>query len=412
MTTLIPSMSSPLLERANELGRLQSIWESYAKDDPLWAILSAPGKTGGKWDLEEFFQTGLFEIAQLFQILSSNDIEFEQDSALDFGCGVGRLTQALARQFGSVCGVDISPTMIENAGKLNRHQENCSYCLNASLDLRLFEDNRFSLIYSSIVLQHMPPDMARGYLAEFGRILKPGGLLVFQLPSRFQIEEGLPANAWVCAISAPEQKLSWPPSAQVTIAVSVQNISPVPWEYEARLPIMLGNHWADETGRMIRQDDGRAMLPNAMAPGEKVDLSLNIKIPPTPGRYTLELDLVQESVAWFKEKGAQTLQLPVEVLGASPARNAASDQASRPGLTKTSLPSEDPIRPAVNSPDTKTSPDEAFEGFSMHCIPRAEVVAFLEQHGMRLEFIQPSAKGGPGYQSYLYFARATRPAHT
>ena len=36
-------------------------------------------------------------------------------SALDFGCGIGRLSQALAEHFDQVYGVDISPKMIELA---------------------------------------------------------------------------------------------------------------------------------------------------------------------------------------------------------------------------------------------------------------------------------------------------------
>jgi SAM-dependent methyltransferase len=389
-------MTNTAKDQGEVLERLQNVWETHAKDDPLWAIISTPGKMGGKWDLNEFLQTGRHEIDQLLETLSSNDIEFERSSALDFGCGVGRLTQALARSFESVCGVDISPTMIENARKLNQYHGKCRYYLNARQDLRLFHDDRFSFIYSSMVLQHMSPGVARNYLAEFGRILKPGGLLVFQLPSLFKNEEGLPPAAWVISIQCAAQQLSWPPSSRATIAVTVQNGSPVLWQYEPRQPIMLGNHWCDETGRIIRLDDGRAMVPNRLAPGEKVDLALDIRTPPAPGSYALELDLVQEGVAWFKDKGAQTLQLPVEILG---------QLAGAPVS-----PNDADLRSAENLQDEPVPAKEAFEGFSMHCIPRHEVVALLYQHGMRLEFIEASDKGGPGYQSYFYFARAvTRP---
>ena len=46
------------------LERLQKIWENYAKDDPLWAIVSWPGKKGGKWKLDEFFKNGKDEVQQ------------------------------------------------------------------------------------------------------------------------------------------------------------------------------------------------------------------------------------------------------------------------------------------------------------------------------------------------------------
>jgi SAM-dependent methyltransferase len=387
-------MTNTAKDQGEVLERLQNVWETHAKDDPLWAIISTPGKMGGKWDLNEFLQTGRHEIDQLLETLSSNDIEFERSSALDFGCGVGRLTQALARSFESVCGVDISPTMIENARNLNQYQEKCTYHLNARPDLRLFEDDRFSFVYSNIVLQHMEPEVAKNYLAEFGRILKPGGLVIFQLPSQFKNEKGLPAAAYSTSIHCPEQKLSWLSSSRATLAVSVQNTSPVLWPCEPGQPIMLGNHWLDEAGQMIRQDDGRAVLPQVVRPGETVGLTLDVKTPPAAGRYTIELDLVQEGIAWFKNRGAQTLRLPVEILP-----RAAEEPMA---------PSDADIRPPGNLGDAPPAVEEAFEGFSMHYIPRREVVALLHQHGMQLEFIVPTDVGGPGYPGYFYFARAVK----
>ena len=48
----------------------------------------------------------------------------------------------------------------------------------------MFEDASFDLVNTRIVLQHLPDrEMILGYVAEFLRVLRPGGLLVFQLPS-------------------------------------------------------------------------------------------------------------------------------------------------------------------------------------------------------------------------------------
>jgi ubiquinone/menaquinone biosynthesis C-methylase UbiE len=105
-------------------------------------------------------------------------------TALDFGCGVGRVTQALATHFEHVRGVDISPAMIQHARNYNRRGDRCEYMLNETSDLRGFPGDTFDFIYSSITLQHMPARFARRYIAEFLRVLHPAGLLVFQLPSR------------------------------------------------------------------------------------------------------------------------------------------------------------------------------------------------------------------------------------
>ncbi|HEY1906916.1 MAG TPA: methyltransferase domain-containing protein, partial [Myxococcaceae bacterium] len=108
-----------VVPRAEELRDLQKVWEAQAKSDPLWAILSEQDKRGRGWKLEEFFAAGETQVAAWFERFAAAGIEVSGGSAVDFGCGVGRLTQALAKRFDHVTGVDISPTMVELARRLN-----------------------------------------------------------------------------------------------------------------------------------------------------------------------------------------------------------------------------------------------------------------------------------------------------
>jgi ubiquinone/menaquinone biosynthesis C-methylase UbiE len=165
------------------LEELQSHWNAFGKQDPFWAILSSASRQGNKWDVDEFFATGRTEIEGLRRSIADLGIEVRPQRALDFGCGAGRLSQALALHFAEVCGVDIAPSMIALAEQHNRHGARCRYYLNGAADLSLFGDNYFDLIYSNITLQHIEPRYTRKYLQEFLRVLAPGGLLVFQLPS-------------------------------------------------------------------------------------------------------------------------------------------------------------------------------------------------------------------------------------
>jgi ubiquinone/menaquinone biosynthesis C-methylase UbiE len=165
------------------LTRLRRDWEELGKADPLWAILTTPDKKGNRWRLDEFLQTGRDEVAELMARIEHLSVPARRRSALDFGCGVGRLTQALADHFESVVGVDISTSMLELAGRVNRHGARCRYVLNSASNLAIFESGTFDLIYSRLVLQHLPPRLERAYLTEMIRVLAPGGLLVFQLPS-------------------------------------------------------------------------------------------------------------------------------------------------------------------------------------------------------------------------------------
>lgn len=374
------SARRPAREERSAIQRLQDVWESHAKADPLWAIISRPDKKGGKWDLAEFLETGEYEVENLLRRLALHDISFSTRAALDFGCGIGRLTHAFARRFDEVCGVDISPTMIEQARQLNAHPASCKYFVNASERLE-FRDGYFSFIYSNVVLQHIEPQITRRYIAEFARVAKRGGLVIFQLPSRKVQEEGLPDGAWAVAIECDQAERSWPAGGRAVLHATVENKSAVVWQHDEHRPLMLGNHWLNERGEMIRRDDGRVMLPKRVAPGERVNLALEVTVPPAQGDYRIELDLVQEGVAWFQDRGSATVTLPVKV-----------------------VPRADVQLPSASERDAET-PLPAFEAFSMHCIRRAEVIELLHDCGLRLELIEESNCGGPGYQSYFYYAR-------
>ena len=103
--------------------------------------------------------------------------------ALDFGSGLGRTTQALADHFDEVVGVDVAPSMIEQARQHNRHGTRCAFLLHQSDDLGLFGEGDFSFVYSNIVLQHIRPRYTRRYVREFLRVLSADGVALFQLPS-------------------------------------------------------------------------------------------------------------------------------------------------------------------------------------------------------------------------------------
>ena len=169
---------------SESLTDLRDRWDEAGRTDPFWAVLSDPDKTGNRWAPDDFFQKGVDEIDSVVKHLRSHGVVIEGDRALDFGCGPGRLSQALATYFQEVDGVDISPSMIELAVKLNRQGERCRYHLNVAGDLAIFGDSTFNFIYSNITLQHVGPKNARGYIKEFVRVLKPGGVMMFQLPGR------------------------------------------------------------------------------------------------------------------------------------------------------------------------------------------------------------------------------------
>ena len=165
------------------LKRVRRHWDVLGQKDPLWAVLTSDDKRGNRWRVDEFFATGQDEIEEVTKYVEALGVELDHRNALDFGCGVGRLTQALADRFEVVWGIDIAPSMIEQAKHYDRHHGTCHYILNERADLRMFENASFGFIYSNIVLQHIESRYQRSYIQEFVRVLTPGGVLVFQLPS-------------------------------------------------------------------------------------------------------------------------------------------------------------------------------------------------------------------------------------
>jgi len=171
-----------------DLEKLKDDWEALARNDALGAILTDQTKSGGKWQLDEFMATGESEVVTVMEHL--RQIGHEPDfggAALDFGCGVGRLTQALARRFASCTGVDISKEMVSQAERLNKYPH-CRYVVNAESRLP-FRDGEFAFIYCNIVLQHVPKRFAEEYLREFVRILGAGGILVFGVQDSFAMPD-------------------------------------------------------------------------------------------------------------------------------------------------------------------------------------------------------------------------------
>jgi SAM-dependent methyltransferase len=159
-------------------------WETLADTDPLWAVLTDPARKGGRWDPEEFLATGEAELAEVLAAAEALGLPAGGAAFLDFGCGAGRITRAAAGRFERAVGVDIAEGMVETARRLAADRPGAEFVVNTRPDLSLFEDRSFDFAYSTIVLQHQPTrELAAGYLRELVRVVRPGGGLVFQLPT-------------------------------------------------------------------------------------------------------------------------------------------------------------------------------------------------------------------------------------
>jgi SAM-dependent methyltransferase len=172
--------------RAEGLTRKQQRdWDALATHNAFGAILRDPSHVRDPWDVDAFFATGDADLEVIFAAASRHGLPRDHGRALDFGCGVGRLSRGLARRFDEVVGVDISPVMISSARRLNREIPNCSFEVSADSRLSRFDSGSFDLVLCLLVLQHLPTAAeAERYIREFVRVVGMGGVVIFQAPSQ------------------------------------------------------------------------------------------------------------------------------------------------------------------------------------------------------------------------------------
>jgi SAM-dependent methyltransferase len=373
-----------------ELQNLQSHWNAWGERDPFWAILSDPAKKDGGWNVDEFFQTGKNWMDRVMRYVETLHLPLARNKALDFGCGVGRLTQALCSYFQESVGIDIAESMIGKAQRFNKHGDRCRYYMNSRNDLSLFDDGSFDFVYSILVLQHMPHRYSQRYIAEFLRILAPGGLIVFQLPTESLASEGitkcggqstisepLPDSAFRAGISISDLSHTMEAGSQQVIRMRVRNLSDTTWPMfgtaEGDFRIKIGNHWFDEKEKTVVEHDSQAVLPHDVTPGSEILVTQLITAPTEPGSYFLEIDLVQQGIAWFKVKGSLPQRIRVDVTA-----------SIKPGFGQRSSQNDSPV-------------------IHMYGMPRQEVVKFVFSCGARIIDIRQDDMGGKYWLSNTYY---------
>jgi ubiquinone/menaquinone biosynthesis C-methylase UbiE len=152
------------------------------------------------WSDEDFFQSGSESVAwivsrDLAAICNGRSGPSDM-TALEIGCGAGRMTLALSRIFGHVDAVDVSAEMIAQARVALRERTNVQFHVNNGADLAMFPNERFDFAVSAIVFQHIPRRaIVESYIKETWRVLRPNSLFKFQLQGCPITEQE--ADTWV-----------------------------------------------------------------------------------------------------------------------------------------------------------------------------------------------------------------------
>ncbi len=365
-------------------GELKTVWENLGRVDPLWAVMSTPEHRYGGWDLDEFMATGRESVRYLIELAGSHGMPFD-GRVLDFGCGVGRMSNAWAEQGFQVVGVDIAASMVERAEALNAYRDRLSFVAYDGGELP-FPDNSFDAAATLIVLQHCRPRVQVAALMQLQRVVRPGGLLAFQVPSRPVPIEPLDVPARQAEIEWLTELAELPVGGSGVIVARVTNQGDRVWP--AGSQVKLANHWY-RGDAVVTWDDGRTNLPHDVAPGDSVELELTVNAPSTAGEYRLELDMVQEFVAWWSEFGTRGVSREIRVQDAPAAQ-------ARP---------EAPAADAGGDAEVAGGEPAVLGGIEMHGMPTELVTALLTHCGHEVVAAVPDTLSGPEWESFTYLVR-------
>ena len=134
----------------------------------------------------------------------------------------------------------------------------------------------------------------------------------------------LPDKGFKATITLVDPPAKLRAGEKTTIQVKVRNSSDVLWyargaeinaSADNKFYLAAGDRWlnaADE--KLVTDMDGRYGLTKDLRPGEETEVPLVITAPKDPGDYILDVDVVQEQVAWFHDKGSPTARTKITVV--------------------------------------------------------------------------------------------------
>lgn len=199
--------SKPTIEKQDDrpeapasgwLDKIRRDWDKRARENAR-AYINWPDVANEE---EAFFQSGRADY-ELYIAPFLGKMKFDPagKTALEIGCGIGRLARWAAADFGSYIGVDVSPEMVRKAASFGIPR--AEFRAVSGGDLSGIADSSVDFVYSFAVFQHVPDKAAIfNYFAETRRVLKPGGIFrlhmkgLWSLPlGRWMVEAGVTENS-------------------------------------------------------------------------------------------------------------------------------------------------------------------------------------------------------------------------
>ena len=169
------------------LARITAAWRRFGEREPYWSVLTRDDYLcqNIEKNLDAFYASGEDAVVDTLACLARNQIDVAGiRRAIDYGCGVGRLTLPLAERFPTVTGIDVSERHIAHARRYaaDRQIENVDFIQLTELK-QLDSLTGIDFILSFLVLQHNPPPAIAFILRKLLKALNPGGCILFEVPT-------------------------------------------------------------------------------------------------------------------------------------------------------------------------------------------------------------------------------------
>lgn len=114
----------------------------------------------------------------------------------------------------------------------------------------------------------------------------------------------LPASAFRVGLEIDEPVASFAPGQSADVRVMVQNLSKLNWQPGEQSGIYLASRWFRDDGSPVMEAAAGVPLDRPLAPNEKREMVAKVQAPDKGGKYTLEIDLCEQGLAWFSDRGS------------------------------------------------------------------------------------------------------------
>jgi len=167
--------------------RIKSEWSELGETEPYWSVITSDEfrSKNIKQHLGSFLKSGQTNVEWMRNIARRNGVALGgNQTCLELGCGVGRVTLPLSEMFDHVTGFDVSPGNLAECDALIKAKganNITTHLMTAIEDIHNAPD--FDVLFSIIVMQHNPPPVQKYLLKVLLSKIRPGGVAYFQLPT-------------------------------------------------------------------------------------------------------------------------------------------------------------------------------------------------------------------------------------